>query len=302
MLRREEIDIAVDLKGYTTESRPGIFAARAAPIQVSYLGYPGTMGAEFIDYLIADRVVVPAAARGDFSEKIVYLPESYFSYACTEEAPSAPMTRAEAGLPEKGFVFCCFNSSYKLTPAAFVLWMRLLKTVPDSVLWLLELNTVASRNLRREAASAGVAPERLVFAPFMPMQQHRARYALADLFLDTLPCNAHSTAAEALWAGLPVLTSAGESFAGRVAASLNQAVGLPELIVATLEDYEALALRLARDPAALGAIREKLAANRRTSSLFDATALSHRLESAYATMQDSYRRGAPPADFDVPAA
>jgi predicted O-linked N-acetylglucosamine transferase (SPINDLY family) len=301
MLQREEIDIAIDLKGYTTESRPGIFAARPAPIQVSYLGYPGTMAAEFMDYLIADGVVVPPGAEPFYSEKLVRLPGSYFSYACTEDTKATVPTRKQAGLPDEGFVFCCFNNSYKLTPPLFALWMRLLKAVPGSVLWLLESNEIAVRNLRREALAAGIAQERLVFAPFLAMHEHRARYKLADLFIDTLPCNAHSTAAEALWAGLPVLTCSGEGFAARVASSLNQAVGLTELNVSSLTEYETLAVNLAREPAALARFRERLGQNGPTAPVFDSARLCRSLEAAYAAMHELRMRGAAPADIAVPA-
>jgi predicted O-linked N-acetylglucosamine transferase (SPINDLY family) len=293
-LRREEIDIAIDLNGHTPDARPGILAARAAPLQVSYPGYPGTMGADFIDYLIADPMVTPHGAESWYSEKLVLLPDSYFSYACADDARVSPPSRRGAGLPEHGFVFSCFTKSYNLSAGMFDIWMRLLASVPDSVLWLLESNSAASANLRREAAARSIDAERLVFAPIAPIAEHRARHVLADLFLDTLPCNAHATAAEALWSGVPVLTCAGESFAARVAASLNQAAGMADLTTSSLAAYEGLALKLARDKAALAEIRGRLARNRETSPLFDAARLCRHLERAYGAMQDRYQAGAAP--------
>ena len=238
MLNDMEIDIAVDLAGYTGASRGGIFAMRPAPIQVNYLGYPGTLGADFIDYIIADRTVIPDQHRASYAESAVYLPGTCHPAGLPKIAASTP-TRVEAGLPETGFVFACFNNSYKFNPETFDIWMRLLKAVDGSVLWLSEPNTAAKRNLQREAETRAVPSERLVFAPFLPtIDEHLARLKLADLFLDTLPYNAHTTASDALKMGVPVLTTPGETFAGRVAASLLQAAGLPELIAASLAEYE----------------------------------------------------------------
>ncbi|MCM8594070.1 glycosyltransferase family 41 protein, partial [Accumulibacter sp.] len=253
-----EVDIAIDLAGYTGSSRPGIFAARAAPIQVNYLGFPGTMGAESIDYILADRFVIPEAHEPFYAEKVVRLPDTF---QCCPPRPVADATpaRREAGLPEKGFVFCCFNNSYKINPQMFDIWMRLLKQVEGSVLWLSKANQEVVGNLRREAQGRGVDADRLVFASRVTgLDEHLARQRLADLFLDTLPYNAHTTAGDALWAGLPVLTCLGNAFAGRVAASLLHAVGLPELVTDSLADYEALAQRLATRPDEYAAIREKL--------------------------------------------
>jgi predicted O-linked N-acetylglucosamine transferase (SPINDLY family) len=301
LLRELEVDIAVDLKGFTTDSRTGIFAYRPAPIQVNYLGYPGTMGAPYIDYIVADPVVIPPEHHPYYTEKVVYLPECYqvndSKRAIAEAAPS----RAAAGLPELGFVFCCFNNNYKITPALFDVWMRLLREVPGSVLWLLEANATAAENLRREAQARGIEPRRLVFAPRVKLAEHLARHRLADLFLDTLPYNAHTTASDALWTGLPVLTCQGQTFAGRVAASLLQAIGLPELITHSLPDYEALALKLATDPALLRQIKDKLAANRLTTSLFDTDRFRRHLEAAYTTMWEAYQRGEQPRSFAVTA-
>lgn len=299
LLRRMEVDIALDVKGFTQEARPGIFAQRFAPVQVNYLAYPGTMGAEYIDYLIADRILIPPEARAFYSEKLAYLPDSYqptdAKRAIAERVPS----RGEAGLPEQGFVFASFNNTYKITPAIFDIWMRLLRECEGSVLWLLQESEVAVRNLKHEALLRGIAPERLIFAPRLPQAEHLARQRLADLFLDTLPCNAHTTASDALWAGLPVLTCIGTTFAGRVAASLLTAIGLPELAVPSLAGYEAEALALAREPARLAALKAKLAANRDTTALFDTARYTLALESALATMCERARAGGAAEDFAV---
>jgi protein O-GlcNAc transferase len=299
LLAAHEIDIAVDLKGYTGGARPAILAHRPAPIQVSYLGYPGTMGADFIDYVVADPITVPIDEQAFFTEKIVHLPDCY--QANDRERPIAERTpsRAECGLPERGFVFASFNSGLKLTPAFFDIWMRLLKTVPNSVLWLLRDNPWVEANLRREATARGVSPERLVFAPRETLADHLARNRLADLFLDTLPYNAHTTASDALWAGLPVVSCIGTTFAGRVAASLLSAVGLPELITRSLEEYEALARHLASDPARLAGIRAKLVRNRLTTPLFDTDRFRRHLEAAYLEMWRIQQRGEKPRAFAV---
>jgi predicted O-linked N-acetylglucosamine transferase (SPINDLY family) len=289
-LRALEIDIAVDLKGFTQGARTGILAQRVAPVQVSYLGYPGTMGAPYVDAIIADRVVIPAGQRAHFSEQVIELPDSYQINDATRAIADTPMSRADAGLPSRGLVFCCFNDTYKITPDVFDIWMRLLRDVDGSVLWLLAGNIYAPDNLRREATARGVAPQRLVFAPRLPSDEHLARQRLADLFLDTHPCNAHTTASDALWAGLPLVTCAGETFAARVAASLLHAVGLPELVTQSLADYEALALKLARDAALLASIRDKLAHNRRTAPLFDTRRTTRNLEAAYSQMWEAWRR------------
>jgi len=301
LLREREVDIAVDLKGYTQESRPEILAFRPAPIQASYLGYPGTMGADFIDYIIADHVVIPTDQTDCYSEKIVRLPDCYQcndgKRAIAETTPSRP----DAALPEQGFVFCCFNNTYKITAPVFDVWMRLLRAVPDSVLWLLRENVVAEGNLQREAKARGVDPSRLVFAGRLPVAEHLARHRLADLFLDTLPYNAHTTASDALWAGLPVLTCQGTAFAARVASSLLCAVGLPELVTTSLPEYEALALRLATDASLLGELRARLATNRLTHPLFDTGRFCRHIESAYTTMWETWQRGEAPRSFAVDA-
>jgi predicted O-linked N-acetylglucosamine transferase (SPINDLY family) len=300
-VRGMEIDIAVDLMGFTGECRSFILAQRPAPVQVNYLGFPGTMGAPWIDYIIADPSVIPVSQQGHFAEKIAYLPHCYLPADRTRAIAERP-TRLQAGLPESGFVFASFNNSYKFNPAMFAIWMRLLAAVEGSVLWLPENNPPAMRNLAREAKAHGVAPERIVFAPPVPgHENHLARLTLADLFLDTLPYNAHTTAIDALWAGVPLLTLEGNSFAGRVAASALEAAGLPELIASNAAEYEAAALRLARDPEALAGLKAKLAHNRLSCPLFDTVSFTRHLESAFATMWERQERGLPPASFAVAA-
>ncbi len=294
LLRDRQIDIAIDLMGYTQGMRPGVFAARPAAIQVNYLGYPGTMGTSFIDYIVADKIVAPMEQRPFYAEKIVHLPHCYQANDTKRAIAATTPTRREAGLPERGFVFCCFNSTYKITPDIFDIWMRLLKQVDDSVLWLLEDNAIAAANLRREAVARGVAAERLVFAPRMALPDHLARHRLADLFLDTLPYNAHTTASDALWAGLPIVTCVGPTFPGRVAASLLNAMGLPELIATTRVDYERLAGELATDPEKLAGIRKTLAANRATAPLFDTALYARHIEAAYTAMDGRYKAGLAP--------
>ncbi|HEX3486493.1 MAG TPA: tetratricopeptide repeat protein [Micropepsaceae bacterium] len=300
LARESGIDLAIDLKGFTQDSRPGIFAAGVAPIQASYLGYPGTMGADYIDYLIADPILIPQDQRRHYFEKIVYLPHSYQANDSKRPIADRSFTRAECGLPENAFVFCCFNSNYKIAPAMFDIWMRILRSVEGSVLWLFEENAFATKNLRREAHARGVAPERLVFAPRMELPEHLARHRLADLFLDTLPYNAHTTASDALWAGLPVLTCLGENFPGRVGASLLNALGLPELITHNLGDYAAQALALADGPSRLQALRRKLAANRSSFPLFDSALFARHIEAAYRAMWQRHREGLAPDHIQVP--
>jgi predicted O-linked N-acetylglucosamine transferase (SPINDLY family) len=297
LVREQEIDIAIDLKGYTQQSRPGILALRPAPVQIVYMGYPGTMAAPEIDYLIADRCVIPDEDRVHYSEKIAYLPDTYYVTDTTHRLADQAPSRAELGLPPAGFVFCCFNNNYKITPTVFDMWMRLLCQVEGSALWLLEDNPAVARNLRAEAQKRGVAPARLVFAPRIGRDDHLARHRRADLFLDTLPCNAHTTATDALWAGLPVLTCVGSSFVGRVAASVLGAVGLPELITRSLEDYESLALRLATEPAALAAVSARLQANREKFPLFQTNRFRRHIEAAYVAMHERAQRGEQPESF-----
>ena len=292
--RNLEIDIAIDLSGFTAECHTGIFALRAAPVQVNYLGYPGTMGADYIDYLIADATLIPENSRHNYTEKIISLPDSYQVNDATRRIAEKVFTREELGLPKTGFVFCCFNNNYKITPAIFDCWMRILKKVNDSVLWLFEDNPIANDNLRKEAVDWGVNNERLIFAKRMPLDDHLARHRVADLFLDTLPCNAHTTASDALWAGLPVLTCIGEAFAGRVAASLLNAIHVPELITFTQEEYEALAVELATNPEKLMKIRQKLEKNRLTTPLFDTELFTRHIEKAYTAIYERYHADLPP--------
>jgi predicted O-linked N-acetylglucosamine transferase (SPINDLY family) len=299
LMRALEIDIAVDLKGYTSEARPAVFASRPAPVQVNYLGFPGTMGAPFIDYLIADPIVVPEAHKPFYSEQIVWLPDTYQANDRTREVNETPIDRAGAGLPPSGFVFCCFNNSYKIQPPVFDVWMRLLKNVEGSVLWLVDDNPTTTNNLKREAEARGIDPQRLAFAPRCPLPEHLARHRLADLFLDTLPYNAHTTASDALWMGLPLVTCMGTTFAGRVAASVLHAAGLPELITETLEQYEALALRLARDPGGLARIKDRLVADRASMRLFEVERFTRGLETAYSMMHERRQRGVQPQAFAV---
>ena len=294
MLRQRQIDIAVDLKGYTGEMRPCLFAHRCAPVQVSYLGYPGTLGLPQMDYILADPVVLPAHDAQYYTEKVVWLPHSYQANDNRRQISEHLPTRSEAGLPDGAFVFCCFNNNYKITPPVFDVWMRLLRGIPGSVLWLLGDNEAAMRNLRQAAVDRAVAPERLVFAARIDAADHLARHHLADLFLDTLPYNAHTTASDALWAGLPVLTCQGHAFPGRVGASLLKAVGLPELITLNLAEYEARALELARDAAQLQGLRTRLARNRLTHPLFDTQRLCRDLEAAYRAMWRRHESGAAP--------
>lgn len=294
LARDLRIDIAVDLTGYTRNERTGIFARRAAPVQVNYLGFPGTMGAPFMDYIVADRTIVPPEHFAHYTEAVVHLPHTYQSTDNRREVSARKFSRADCGLPEDAFVFCSFNNTYKVTPDVFAVWMRLLGQVPGSVLWLLDGSSGISDILRRSAAEHGIAPERVIFAKRMPSPDHLARQPLADLFLDSFHYNAHTTASDALWVGLPVLTRIGNTFAGRVAASLLQAAGLPELVTDSTEAYEALALALARDPKRLAAIRAKLAAQRDLCPLFDTPRFTRNLEKAYTAMWDRWRRGLSP--------
>ncbi len=299
-LRAQEIDIAIDLKGYTHAARTGIFAHRSAPVQVSYLGYPGTLGAPYFDYILADAAVIPPGADVHYSEQVARLPWSYQVNDGQRQIAATTMTRSAAGLPDHGFVFCCFNSSYKIMPEVFAVWMRLLQQVQDSVLWLLEGTADSAANLRREAEARGVAAHRLVFAPRLPLPEHLARHRLADLFVDTLPCNAHTTASDALWAGLPVLTCTGATFAGRVAGSLLRAIGMPELVTPSLPAYEALARELAQSPEAMAASKAKLMQHRDTWPLYDSTRFARDIERAYDVMWQRAQRGEAPQSFTVP--
>jgi predicted O-linked N-acetylglucosamine transferase (SPINDLY family) len=299
LVRQLEVDIAVDLKGFTQDSRPGIFAHRPAPLQVNYLAHPGTMGADYIDYIFADETVIPPEHQTFYSEKIVYLPDSYQANDSRRQMAEHTPSRAEAGLPDSGFVFASFNNSYKITPPVFDVWMRLLRATDGSVLWLLQDNGTATANLKREAQARGVESHRLIFAPRVNVEAHLARQRLADLFLDTLPCTAHTTASDALWVGLPVLTVLGTTFAGRVAASLLNAIGLAEMVAPSLAAYEALALSLARDSTALARVKATLEENRHTHALFDTARFTRNLETAFETILSRCQRGESPAALTV---
>jgi protein O-GlcNAc transferase len=302
LIREIQIDILIDLTGLTAGARPGILAFRPAPVQVNYLGYAGSMGAPYVDYILADRVVIPEEQQPLYTEKVAYLPHSYMPHDSRRRTGERVPPRSELGLPDEAIVFASFNNAYKFSPAIFDIWMRLLHAVEASVLWLPAINPLARRNLLREAQARGIAPASIVFAPRLPApEDHLARLAAADLFLDTLPYNAHTSAGDALWAGLPVLTCKGESFAGSVAASLLRACGLPELIADSLATYEDKALHLARNPDALGAVKAKLRANRATCSLFDTAGFTHHLEDAYRAMWERAQRGEAPASFAIDA-
>jgi predicted O-linked N-acetylglucosamine transferase (SPINDLY family) len=299
LMRERNVDLAVDLVGYGENGRPGIFALRGAPIQVSFLGYPATMGAEFIDYIIADAVVIPHEEEQYYSEKVVRLPGSYQVNDSRRRIPRSGPSRQTLGLPEHGFVYCCFNYNYKITPAVFDVWMRILQRAEGSVLWLLRGSATAERNLRKEAEQRGVDPDRIVFAPKVSHDDHLARHCRADLFLDTLPCNAHVTASDALWAGLPVLTCMGRGFASRVGASLLHAMEVTELVTESLTEYEDQAVRLASDPAVLRELRERIVRNRTASALFDTDRFRRHLEAAYTRMWEAYQCGQRPKSFEI---
>ena len=295
LIREIGVNILVDLKGYTEGCRPQIFAYRAAPIQVNYLGYPGTTGAPYMDYLLADKIVIPEDEQKFYSEKVVYLPDCYQANDTKRVISKKLQTRSEAGLPDHAFVFCAFNNTFKITPEIFDIWMRLLASVDNSVLWLIDRGQVVRENLSKEAIARGVSANRLVFAPQIQLDQHLARHQLADLFLDTLPYNAHTTASDALWAGLPVVTCLGTTFAGRVAGSLLSAIGLSELIAHSLNEYEILALKAATDHEWLASLKLKLRSNRDTFPLFDTRRFARNIEDAYEAMWETYCQQYPPA-------
>jgi predicted O-linked N-acetylglucosamine transferase (SPINDLY family) len=301
-VRQLEVDIAVDLNGFTRNARLGVLACRPSPIQVNYLGYAGTMGSAYYDYIIADQTVVPREQFKFYSEKIAWLPHSFLVNDAARPIALRTPTPSELGLPDEAFVFCCFNQPFKISPAIFDVWMRLLRDVEDSVLWLKDYGSAVTHNLRREAERSGVGPERLIFAPSVPGQpQHLARHRQADLFLDTLYYNAHTTASDALWAGLPVVTCLGSTFAGRVGASLLHAAGLSELVTSSLEDYETLALRLARDPRLLASIKVKLEHNRDKCPLFSSRLSAEHIEAAYTKMYQNHLSGHSPKNFAIRA-
>ncbi len=295
----KNIDILVNLNGFFGEHRMQVFARQPAPIQVNYLGFPGTLGAPYMDYIIADQHVIPTGHETFYTEKVVRLPNCYQANDSKREIGTRVLTRAEFGLPESGVVFCCFNNTYKITPGIFDCWMRILKQVEHSVLWLFESNATAAANLKREAMARGVHEERIIFAKALPLPDHLARHQLANLFLDTLPYNAHTTASDALWAGLPVLTCLGQTFPSRVAASLLTTIGLPELIATTLEAYEQIAVDFAAHPEKLAAINLKLSRNRLASPLFDTKLFTKHIEAAYIAMVERHCAGLPAAPINI---
>lgn len=297
-MRRDGIDILVDLKGFTHEARPEIFALRPAPLQVAWLGYPASTGRGLNDYVIVDRVVAPAELAGDYGEKLVWMPNSYQVNDYRQPIAAACPGREELGLPPAGFVYACFNKVYKIEPSVFAAWMRILARVPGSVLWLYSGRSAARANLARAAAAAGIDPARLVFGETLPKPQHLARLARADLFLDTCAVNAHTSASDALWAGVPVLTCPGDTFAARVGASLVTAAGLPQLACASMQAYEDSAVRLAQDAAELQRLRRTLEAHA-ALPLFDTQRFVRDLERAFEMMWLRYRAGEQPASFAV---
>jgi predicted O-linked N-acetylglucosamine transferase (SPINDLY family) len=297
LARELGIDIAIDLNGFTGHCRAEVFALRAAPVQINFLGFPGTMGAGFMDYLLADGMVVPRAQQRHYAEKIAYLPNSFMPFDSSYAIADKKFTRQELGLPSNGFVFCCFNNSHKILPDVFDRWMRILGRTENSVLWLQQSNETVADNLRKEAGQRGIDGGRLIFANRVAsLSEHVARIRAADLFLDTSPFNAHATSLDTLWAGVPLLTYPGETFASRVAASLVRTAGLPELIAGSPSQYEEKAVELAADPARLGELRRKLA--QRQTPLFDTKLYTKNLEAVYEAIYERYRSGAPPAHIN----
>ena len=299
LIQANEIDILVNMNGFFGAERQLVFSYKPAPIQVNYLGFPGTIGIDYIDYIIADKVVIPEGSRKHYIEKLAYLPNSYQANDDKRKISDSKFSRVQLGIPEDAFVFACFNNNYKITPAIFDSWMRILSHTPGSVLWLLADNPKAMDNLIREAAARGIDCLRLIFANRLPISEHLARHGLADLFLDTLPYNAHTTCSDALWAGLPVLTLMGHTFPGRVAASLLSAVGLSELIANTQEEYVSLAIELATNRKKLDGIRERLAKNRLTAPLFNSTLFAKNLETVYIKMYERHLEGLLPECINI---
>ena len=297
--RELKIDIAIDLMCFTTNSRTGIFSEKCAPIQINYLGYPGTSGASFIDYIIADKTLIPKENQKYYSEKIIYLPNTYQVRDSTQKISNKIFTKDELNLPKNSFVFCCFNQNYKITPSVFDIWMRLLKKVEKSVLWLIKDNDVAAYNLKKEAEKRGVASDRIIFAKHMPISEHLARHKVADLFVDTFPYTAHTTCSDALWSGLPVITRMGQSFASRVAGSLLNAINLKELITKTEKEYENLILKLSKNPKKLKEIKNKLKKNRLKEPLFDSKLYTKKIEHAYKKIYERYKSNLPFKNIEI---
>lgn len=299
LARQDNLNIAIDLNGYTKNSRPGIFAYRAAPIQISYLGIAMTMGTDFIDYLIADRISIPIETSSLYNEKIIYLPDCYQVNNNSINIESVSVNRSQMSLPDEGFVFCCFNQSFKITPSVFDIWMRVLRQIEGSVLWLYKSNEWAAQNLQKEATRRGVCNQRLIFAERLPLEQHIARHKLADLFLDTFNFNAGATGSTALWAGVPLITKLGKGFTARVSASLLDAIGLPELITQTELEYENLILDLAKNPARLDTIKEKLKSNKFHTPLFDTEVFTKHIEEGYSLAFERFWDGKAPQSMYV---
>ena len=297
--RSFKIDIAIDLKGFTTDDRFGIFLNRCAPIQVSYLGYPGTSGTNSIDYIIADKILIPKENQKFFSEKIIYLPNTYQPNDFTKKISKKIFKREEVGLPKDSFVFCCFCQNYKITPNIFDIWMKVLKKIEGSVLWLIKDSNEGVKNLKKEAEKRGVNPDKIIFAENMPISEHLARHKMADLFIDTFPCNAHTTCSDALWSGLPVITLMGQSFASRVSGSLLNAVDLNELITTTEKDYEDLIINVAKDSKKLKIIKNKLKNNRITQPLFNTKIYTNKIESAYKKIYEKYHSDLPLENIEI---
>ena len=299
LIKDNQIDVLINLNGYFGQLRQGVFAYKPAPIQVNYLGFPGTLGAPYIDYLIADKIVLPETSKEFYTEKIVYLPNSYQANDNQREVAQKEFSRSELGLPENSFIFCCFNNSYKITPLTFKLWTKILSKVPNSILWLLVDNPVTKKNLINEACKFGIDSNRLVFTGRLTPAEHLARHSVADLFLDTLPYNAHTTCSDALWSHLPVITLVGNTFPGRVSASLLHAIGMPELITNSEEEYEALAIALATDPPRLKIIKKELENNRLTMPLFDSHLFTKNIEKAYIKMYERNQQNLPPDHITI---
>jgi len=299
LIKKMDIDILVNLNGYFGKGRQGIFAYKPSPIQVNFLGFPGTLGAPYIDYLVADPVVIPPTSKQFYDEKIAYLPNSYQVNDAKRKIANRKFSRTELGLPEAGFVYCCFNNNYKITPQIFTTWMNILRAVKGSVLWLLADNSVAKENLCKAAKAQGIDPARLIFANRLPLAEHLARHQQADLFLDTSPCNAHTTASDALWAGLPLLTKQGSTFPGRVSASLLQAIGLPELIAENQTTYETIAIEYGNSPEKIQKIKQKLLVNKIKLPLFNTQLFTTQLEDVFSKMIEQARANLIPTDIGI---
>ena len=297
--RNFKIDIAIDLKGITTDARFGIFINRCAPIQISYLGFPGTSGTDLIDYIVAHKTLIPKENQKFFSEKIIYLPDSYQPNDYTKKMSKKVFTREELSLPKNAFVFCCFNQNYKITPNIFNIWMKILKKIEGSVLWLIKDSNEGANNLKKEANKRGINPDKIIFAKRMTISEHLARHKMADLFIDTFPYTAHTTCSDALWSGLPVITLMGQSFASRVSGSLLNAVGLNELITTTEKDYEDLIIRLATDSNQLKIIKNKLEKNKINQPIFNTKLYTKKIESAYKEIYKRYHSDLPLENIEI---